>query len=248
MTAFIKRCCCCDAGDDVYEEIVIGEGSHWARTLFDASSSSSSSTSSSYDSEEEDALGSALLRLNHPRNSLADEGGEKSVEDDEYYHSYMPNAHRIDSEERNKTRRRKRKRSVKETLEKLRTIHTKTNGCIEVMKRSDYKEIIMLYEQALLSCPTSYRHRLIKEYETFRDAPFASAFYRNTEDYKKAMQSGLAYWQSATLSTDDPAEYEYKKNHFRMAIMCMPEVRTKRVWKKEYNVFLSRIKNEAVII
>lgn len=209
-------CCCCSSSitvDTEYEEISV-EGV-WELNILGSSSSTSSSSSS--DGGEEMNL------------ELYVACEEASVDDDEYYRSYLPNVHLWPD----RTQRRRRHRSTTRTIDCINKARTKANECIIAMKRTDYTEVISLYEEALDRCPLRHKYKIIKEYETFKDV-----YTLFSKDQQSALHVAHAYWKIACDTAT--SDVERRKDAYRLAIMCQPDTKLKTQWKAEYNVFLKK--------
>jgi len=205
----MKSLCCC--GDDVYDEIAIGDSDEeedgvWELNLFGTTSS---------ESEDDGALNVETCVFS---------GDEDSVEDEEYYHRYRTNLHHaVDQETLRPT-------SAKNAARCVKMARAKANASLETMSRTEYAAILALYEEAVERCPVAHNRLVIKEYEVFKHVYVA--FYQDTEDYAKAMEVARLYWMNALQRTENQEEY------YRRAIMCVPDAKIRRQWKKEYNVFL----------
>lgn len=154
---------------------------------------------------------------------------ENSVEDDEYYRVYRPEAHHpLDPEQQQQ-----RARTTKSTHMAMRCVTTARRLSIEhadAMTRPLHTRIVQQYRDALDCCPTKYRARVVREYESFNQTYFA---VMDQEDYQKAESIAKQYWQGAkTLNLTEKQRIDF----YRLALMCMPVLHINKSWKKEYNI------------
>lgn len=215
MSLLNKLCCCCSYSTVEkiqYEEVTLDgvedEESGWE---FDIGGSASSD-------EEFKEMNLHMF--------IDSSEGELSVDDEEYYRSYVANIHSPE-------KRLIRTRSIADTIAYTKRAQHKTNECmLSGMRRQEYDEIRTFYEEALAACPMRHKHRIIKEYEAFKEL-FTLLSY-DIEDYNKAMYTAERHWDVAQTNTD----LETQQESYRYAIMCVPDMKLKARWKQEYNAFL----------
>jgi hypothetical protein len=217
--SYCYSCCSSSSTDNEYERLAYETGhdkddTSWVVAMFD---------SSVEDDEDDDAMDDYRIGTEPYIDA------EDSVEDEEYYRQYIPNVHLIGDSETFKSIR--TKESLQEAIKHVQNARDAMSRHYDEMTPQLYSDILICYVLAVEYCPAKYKRPLVKEYEHFKQIYASLASQHSTE---RADMFAQAYWKEAHSLSNTLTR---RLTFYRLAIMCLDDPSSKRLWKGEYNKF-----------